>query len=133
MITQEAAEQSKSLRSSGSGALDWRLERARAPFVDHSKAINQEVVGNVWPALVWAGVHPINLSEGCKRLALGIAIRGDCVVHEQEANITRRFALEWPQNGEVSTPDRTRNNLGSANAARLRIQQQTSAVGLWFL
>ena len=104
VIADEAAEDGEALAAAGGVALDGRLHASGPALPDAAEAIDQEVVGDVGPALLRGRVEP---EEAAQLLGHGlgrVVVDGDGVVHEQEADVAGLLGLQRSPGWEFGAP-----------------------------
>ena len=105
-VADEAHELVEALTAAGRVSCDRSCEAARTPFPHAAFAVDEEVVGDVVPALR-ARVERVHRGEDPRHLRGGVQCVLGGVVHEQESHVLGgERARRWPRRPRVTRPDR---------------------------
>ena len=104
VIADQAAKKGEALRSTGGIALDRPIETALPAFPDAAEPIDQEVVGDVGPALFSAGVELVPAANLTCDLIWSVLVGRCRVVDQEEAHVL--FGSELALGPEIAGPVR---------------------------
>ena len=104
VIAYEAAQQREPLTAAGGVAAHRRRDAPRPPFENLSVPVDQEVVGDVGPALLGRRVEVIEALQHRGGPLGGVVVRRCAVMNDEEAHIVGRLELHRPFGREIRAP-----------------------------
>ena len=107
----EAAQLRRALVAAGGVAAHGVVQAAGAALEGAAEPVDQEVVGDVGPALLRPGVQVVERAQVGHRAGLVVGVAGGRVVHQQEAHV---LALQGTLRWEVGAPRGTGEHGGGA-------------------
>ncbi len=107
VVSDEAGELRKALTTARGRALHWPSQAPGTALPHPAVAVYHEVVGQIGPALLSAGVVPIKGPKLAHYLARPVIVRTLGMMHEQESNVAGVLGLQLAFSRQPSAPIRT--------------------------